>query len=300
MDWFANHCSCGGAAKALFKVRDHNFGATAATGEMMRCGDCHALFPARFPVPGALGQAYRGYYTQRPRRGGWRAWPRGAADAARRDYLARHTPQAARRVLDYGCGAGEYLAAIAAGRADREALGTDVTPRPRGPLAYAWLAPGHIEAAAPYDWITLGHVLEHLVEPGAMLDRLARTLAPGGGLWIATPNAESFLFAAAGRWARDVDFPRHREIFSRRGLEWLLTAAGLEPEFKSPPRVNAGLNAVSTLRNIAVDKAAGRLERGRAAWAVIVGLAGHCLQGRTKRDASSPEIVAVCKARSGG
>lgn len=53
---------------------------------------------------------------------------------------------------------------------------------------------GLFEAYAPartFDTIVLGHVLEHVIEPQALLRRIAGWLAPGGVILAAVPNARS-------------------------------------------------------------------------------------------------------------
>ncbi|HZL00890.1 MAG TPA: class I SAM-dependent methyltransferase [Caulobacteraceae bacterium] len=297
MDWLTNHCSCPTAgAEPAFAIRDLNFRATPVEGRMMRCPACAALFPDAFPAPAVVTHAYAGYYTARAARGGWRGWLRGVTDRWRRPYLRRHLPAGARRVLDYGCGSGAYLTAVNKEGPGRETFGTDLGGPPAETGSYRWLESSEVATAAPFDWITLGHVLEHLADPAEVIAGLAGRLAPGGGLWIATPNSESLLFRAAGSWARDVDFPRHREIFSRRGLDRLVGDAGLSARFVSPPRLNAALNAASTIVNMLRDPAAGRWIRLRAAAGVCTALAAHCLSPRKARDQTAPELIAICRA----
>ncbi|MEO8926959.1 MAG: methyltransferase domain-containing protein [Caulobacteraceae bacterium] len=259
---------------------------------MVRCEDCGALYPDAWPADdGAARAIYAGYYTAPRRRCPWRAWFRRLTDWTRRPYLDRGAPADARTILDYGCGAGDYLARFA----DRAGFGTDLIAPETGAVAFTWLAPGEIGKAAPFDWITLGHVLEHLAEPAAVLARLAARLAPGGGLWIATPNADSFLFTAAGPCARDIDFPRHREIFSRRGMERLAAGAGLTCQFASPPRLNAVLNTAATVRNILRDSERGVAVRAGLALRTLLALAVHLAEARPSRDRDSPELIAICR-----
>ena len=263
----------------------------AARGRMVRCDDCGALYPEEVPAGEGARAAYGGYYTTARPRDPWRRWLRRLVDWTRRPYLDRETPAEARRILDYGCGAGDYLARFES----RDCFGADVIAPGDRPVSFAWLDIDRIETAAPFDWITLGHVLEHLADPADVLARLAGALAPGGGLWLATPNADSFLFAAAGPWARDIDFPRHREIFSRTGVERLAAKAGLTCQFASPPRLNAVLNAASTLRNIFADTEGEPAMRGGAALRTMLALAAHLAKSRPWRDRESPELIAICR-----
>ncbi len=249
------------------------------------------------PRPLSSGHgAYDNYYTQRPKRGPLRRWLRGVLDLTRRGYMDRSTPSSAHRVLDFGCGDGGYLDRVAG--TDRICFGTDLI-EPRHPEStWTWLETTDLEATAPFDWITLGHVVEHLADPAVTVLRLSTCLAPGAALWIATPNADSFLFKCAGRWARDVDYPRHLTIFSRQALQNFLARDGLTATFSSPPRLNAVLNTISSLRNILHDNDAPLLTQITVALMMLSALTLHMVQTRGLRDQSSPELVAICRLSS--
>jgi SAM-dependent methyltransferase len=294
--WMTNPCWCGapGPGRALFEARDHNQGATDAVGRVMRCGSCGALFPDRFPTPASLPDAYRGYYTDRPRPRR-RFGPRALLNRTRRDYLRRALPEDSIRVLDFGCGSGAFLALVASVRPDTKLFGTDFRPPPPGLTDFEWLAPGALEAAAPFDWITLGHVIEHVADPAALVSRLAGLLAPGGGLWISTPNADGFLTGAAGCWSRDIDFPRHRAVFTRGALGRLLADYRLEAVDLPSPRLNAALTTVATLANIARDRAQPPWGRAWIALNTVFGLFRYTLEPPRDRRVSSPELVLVCR-----
>jgi len=213
--------------------------------------------------------------------------------------MLRDLPVGAERVLDYGCGSGAYLRLIAGGRPGLKLFGTDRFPPPPLPPGVEWLALEQVEAAGPFDWITLAHVVEHVAEPLALLERLARVLAPdGGGIWIATPNADSFIMDAAGSWARDIDFPRHREVFTARGLTRILARSGLDVTPVAPPIINAALNTWSTLRNVLADRSAGVVSRAWAFCKTSLALAGHALQPTPRRMATSPELIMICRRRT--
>ena len=109
--------------------------------------------------------------------------------------------------------------------------------------------------------------------------------------------AHRIVVAAAGPFARDNDFPRHREIFTRRGLARLAESVGLETTFLAPPPVNALFNAASCLSNIGRDRQASGAARAAAAARVIIGSAGHLMAAVAGRGAGSPELVAVCRPR---
>jgi len=129
--------------------------------------------------------------------------------------LAIRCPAPARG-LDFGCGPGPALAAMARERGYDMAL--------YDPL-YA------DEAAAlvgEYDFITATEVVEHLHDPGRTLECLLQRLRPGGWLGIMTQLVISAERFAAWRYKDD---PTHVVFFSPPTLEWFARrhGLGLEP-----------------------------------------------------------------------
>jgi len=45
-----------------------------------------------------------------------------------------------------------------------------------------------LEAGGPFDLVVADNVLEHVDDPRSVVDRLARSLAKGGSLYVAVPN----------------------------------------------------------------------------------------------------------------
>jgi len=111
--------------------------------------------------------------------------------------LRRHPPAGAAprdgslRLLELGCGPGFALERFAA--AGFDARGIDVSPEA---VAAARARGLRVEAAGlgdplppgPHDVIALLEVLEHLVDPLAVLSRARLVLAPGGRLLVSLPN----------------------------------------------------------------------------------------------------------------
>ena len=137
------------------------------------------------------------------------------------------------RLLDVGAGRGRFVAqARAAGW-----YAHGIEPSRRGvegarALGIELVQGGIDDAqvpAASLDAATLWHVLEHVEDPGAALERVASWLRPGGMLLVGVPNLASVQARLGGaRWYH-LDVPRHRTHFTVAGLEALLRANGLEP-----------------------------------------------------------------------
>ena len=76
-----------------------------------------------------------------------------------------------------------------------------------------------------FDFVFLRHVIEHIVNPIEYLRMVSKLVAPGGILWIETPNQECFDNAFKGnrikddRFVRDLYPPTHICGFCKKTLE---------------------------------------------------------------------------------
>jgi SAM-dependent methyltransferase len=103
------------------------------------------------------------------------------------------------RTLDYGCGDGTFLALLMNGQpAPRIAVGAELTPdivadcreRFHAHKDLHFVLIDDLERTAhhgAYDAIYCMEVLEHVIDPAAMLQTFTRLLAPGGRLVISVP-----------------------------------------------------------------------------------------------------------------
>ena len=131
------------------------------------------------------------------------------------------------RVLDLGAGDGRLAAALA--RAGHRVTAVEPFREPPAAPGLTVLRESVDEVDLPessFDAAVLWHVLEHLREPLAALERVRRWLVPGGRVLVGVPNLAS-LQAALGeeRWFH-LDMQRHAVHFTPRGLLVLLRRAG--------------------------------------------------------------------------
>lgn len=199
-----------------------------ALADLVRCRACGHIQLAAFPAPELLMAAYAdaASHDYVDEEAGQRATARDALA-----HIEEHVPVG--RLADLGCWVGFLLAeartrgwepvgvepsAFASAYA-RDRLGLDVH---RADLFDAPLEPGTFQA------VVLADVIEHLVEPGDALRRVADLLAPGGVVYLTLPDAGSRLAKLMGRrWWSVV--PTHLQYFTRHSMETLLTRTGYEP-----------------------------------------------------------------------
>lgn len=149
------------------------------------------------------------------------------------DRWIRHLPAPAQpgaRLLDVGCGNGSFLDqmrqlgwAVVGIEPDAGAVAVAKTG---GLEVHQGLLDGGFAATAPFDAITLGHVVEHLHDPAGTLRHCLDLLRPGGWLWIATPNLQSAGHKRFGPAWRGLEPPRHLVIFTPYSLRGLLERIG--------------------------------------------------------------------------
>jgi len=264
------HCPICGAVESepLYSgLVDHAFRCAGGSWSLSRCGQCRSAYLDPRPTEQSIKLAYSDYYTHRAQSAleslessdsisawisrsylnhqyghrfqkgifsGWilaRVLPfhRSLLDAG----LARHLPKAGGRrcrLLDVGCGSGEFLEF--AGNAGWSVVGVDLDPLAaivanRRGLDVIQASTGMLPFAdQSFEAVTLGHVVEHVHDPTRVLRECFRVLVPGGRLWLETPNIES-LGHRLFRWSwRGLEPPRHLVVFSQRGVKRILAMAG--------------------------------------------------------------------------
>lgn len=138
------------------------------------------------------------------------------------------------RVLDYGCGAGNFMRELARyGVGD--VFGYDFDPEACKCAQDLGLKVRSAEEVfhteGPYDFVFLNHVIEHLTDPASTLAMLIGSLNRGGRLVLRTPNARSFLARLfADKW-RGWETPRHLHVFNPINVRGLVAKIG-HPELR--------------------------------------------------------------------
>lgn len=196
------------------------------------CVDCGLIRTDPMPTATELDAYYASAYRAAYQFALGRRPPRHHLNRSRREaaFRAEMLASALRpgaRVLDFGSGSGEFLAA-ARGR------GCTVTGVEPGHAYAAYARVEHsvrvldrFDDLAPdetFDVVTTHHVLEHLRDPVDTLARLAGRLAPGGVLYAAVPN-----MAATGKPPHERFHFAHVHGFVRATLDRAARRAGLAP-----------------------------------------------------------------------
>jgi 2-polyprenyl-3-methyl-5-hydroxy-6-metoxy-1,4-benzoquinol methylase len=137
------------------------------------------------------------------------------------------------RVIEVGAGRGRLIAALRAQGDDavgiEPALASSREAMSRGlPVERRALEDADFPAGEA-DAVVLWHVLEHLEDPHAALERVRRWVKADGRLVVAAPNLGGLQARIGGdRWFHQ-DVPRHRTHFTVQGLKLLLQRSGFAP-----------------------------------------------------------------------
>lgn len=237
--------ACGGEAFAphLAVTRDPGASLVATTtaygtapADLVRCTACGHIQVGRFPTLAELEEAYsevdEGAYLEEE--AGQRATARRALDLIERHLdVGKGSPRA---LYDLGCWVGFLVSE--AGRRGWDAQGTEPSEfaahfaRTRLGLEVqtATLESADLPAGA-FDAVVLGDVIEHLPEPGAALERIARMLRANGVVYLALPDAGSRVARLLGaRWWSVL--PTHVQYFTRASIARLLDRHGFTVEWQ--------------------------------------------------------------------
>ena len=265
------HCPvCGSKTRTVMHsgLSDRIFFSADGEGTMWRCTQCRSSYLDPRPNRETIGLAYASYYTHelpevaaygpitrlrqalgndyRNSRYHSRKTPslpligrlavaispkvRHRIDSEYR-FLPRYGPGA--RLLDVGCGNGQYLRSIGdtgwklAGVEPDDAART--VARNEGFEVRATLDDWQ-DRPGSFDFVTASHVIEHVHDHQWVLTQIGDLLVPGGKLYLQTPSINAPSHVRFGSHWRGLEPPRHLVIFNRNSLTKLLAETGFEIE----------------------------------------------------------------------
>jgi SAM-dependent methyltransferase len=205
---------------------------------LVTCASCGLVYLCPRPDAADLSSHYGEEYRA------WQSPPSSGLASRFRALGVRRKVRAVReagcggRLLDVGCGYGDFLAGASA--AGFDACGTELDSeqaRRAAETSGADVRTGGLGECgferSSFDVITMWHVLEHLPDPVGTLAAARALLKPGGTIVVGVPDAGSWAARLFGRYWAGYDMPRHLCDFSAAALEDALRRAGFEPHVRS-------------------------------------------------------------------
>ena len=201
-----------------------------------RIGVCHACGAVQKPADDAflaeIDEIYRSYTIYHQAAGAEQAvFEQSSGLPASRsvkllDTFRKHANlKSTGRMLDVGCGNGATIRAFGQVAPGWTKAGTEFDDKYRGDVeSIPHTEPLHVgpieDVPGSFDVITMVHVLEHIVDPVAVLETLRGKIAPGGLLLIEVPHHPANPF--------ELLIADHRTHFTADSMTRALAAAGFE------------------------------------------------------------------------
>jgi 2-polyprenyl-3-methyl-5-hydroxy-6-metoxy-1,4-benzoquinol methylase len=255
---------CGGREHKPVLVAEDTLTHRGGMFRIVRCSGCELTFTNPRPTTRALGEFYPADYSPHlerepgERRGGsWRrrlelaflrqhyGYPPQPTDTltALTSTLSRVVIRRPRtrerwipfrapgRLLDFGCGAGDFIKKMRG--CGWKVEGLDLSPRMVNALrqkgefrAHLGTLPHPDISAGSFDAITMWHSLEHVTYPQQVLRAAAEALRPRGVLGLTVPNFDSWSLRQFQRDWFGLALPRHFTHFTPETLSRMVEAAG--------------------------------------------------------------------------
>ncbi|HZR20488.1 MAG TPA: class I SAM-dependent methyltransferase [Verrucomicrobiae bacterium] len=255
---------CGTPGKPLHTgLKDRLFGAPG-TWDLKQCPrpECGLVWPDPCPITEDLGLAYQTYYTHvEPATGSaglvfqlakWAYWTGIRIPAyltgiyqERREFVQMFLrDRSPGRLFDAGCGDGQFLSLMKQHGWQGKGVDFDAAAIETGKKKYGVdLEVGDFQTIpieeSAFDAVTMSHVIEHVPDPIACLDKCRRLLKPGGRLVVSTPNVRSLGHQTFKSAWRGLEPPRHLHIFPHHLLGECARRAGLKVVKTGSTAVNA-------------------------------------------------------------
>lgn len=168
--------------------------------------------------------------------------------------ISAHIAEGPHRVLDVGCGAGNFGAYLMKARKAREVCGIELFPQAadQAKSKLNQVLCGNVDSldlpaiqdffgGDEFDYVVCADVLEHLVDPWKALLMLAALLRPDGRVVISVPNVRHWSvwlpLLTRGRWdyqLAGIMDRTHLRFFTKATASELVSSAGLGAEDVRP------------------------------------------------------------------
>lgn len=218
--------------KELYKVSKQNY-FNERNFAYFYCKKCQVAFLYPRITKKDIGQIYKGKYFS------FRHKPANklidfilSLELASYDKFICKVVKSGRKLLDVGCGYGDFLLKMQ--KRDWDVYGIepflDAVKVGRKRIGEARIFKGELPRvkfkSKDFDVITMWHVLEHLPNPSVYISKIRHLLDKRGYFIIEVPNLDSFLLSLFGNNYNWLSTTEHVSIYSKKGIKKLLKDNG--------------------------------------------------------------------------
>jgi YgiT-type zinc finger domain-containing protein len=218
--------------------RDYEYFTTReADASLLVCGHCGSVYQSPWPTAEEVLKFYPSDYQNYARK-----------DVPMLPFLCRHVVRltvsaflaahgSGKRILDFGCGDGSFVKALAANGA-RNVVGFEPNGRDNSFVTGNGFelvrSIEDLEKRGPFGVIRMNHVIEHLSDLDKTMSALSALLEPGGVLLVQTPNPRSLTLKLFNKYWGALHYPYHTVLLSQNGLRdaafrWNLRVTSIAP-----------------------------------------------------------------------
>jgi SAM-dependent methyltransferase len=231
--------ACGESCASLFITAEDDLTGKPGRFDFVSCAACGLVYQQRRLTVEHIRPYYDGEYIAHQPRNRWGllaplfARAMGTLDRAKLRMVRRYVDLGAGdRVLDVGCGSGDFLAHVHdVTRAQCAGVDfVDLSARPEfaGVEFHHGLFYDQPVGSDRFDLVTMWHFLEHDYDPLRSLLHARAALKPGGALIVEVPRLDSLSFRLfRHRWP-GLQAPQHTALYDRKHLLGLVERAGFE------------------------------------------------------------------------
>jgi 2-polyprenyl-3-methyl-5-hydroxy-6-metoxy-1,4-benzoquinol methylase len=199
---------------------------------LYRCEECQHTFTI---LPKDKQEKYESNYFDDSHRRWFENPDTGLFRRVERQLAARRGPGPA-RLLDVGCGRGDFLKWILERHPDWDLTGIDLAPNTHDRIRFIQGDIYDTRLEGPFDIITTFMVVEHLESLRPFFDQMRHLLKPGGLFVVNTFNNDSLMFRIARvlkkfgiRSAYERLYSHHHlQHYSRASIQRVIRQAGFE------------------------------------------------------------------------
>ncbi|MBC8394860.1 MAG: class I SAM-dependent methyltransferase [Deltaproteobacteria bacterium] len=189
---------------------------------VFKCRVCHYTQINFAPSAAEINRIYDFRYFNNPKYINFRA--RHQENTRRLKLLKPCLPKAGSRVLDYGCGTGDFIKLV---QGDCDVWGYDVSKIAvceavsKNPELSGKITTSLSDCpAGRFDAVVMWDVIEHLSSPRDTLEDVLNLLKTDGFLILSTPNSGSKLARLMGRYWAFMTPPEHLGFFDKQTIHY--------------------------------------------------------------------------------